>query len=519
MSRPGSNIEIELKAAVPPRRLSGLSHTLHHRCGRPGKAERLRTVYFDTKDRSLAQAGIAVRMRHGAGGWRLSIKADRETRGGVQRAREAEVAARGPRPDLRRIPDHALRDRVQALLGNDALEPLFETRISRTTWAVTSAHGVAEVALDRGRIRAGTRDAPVSEVEIELVAGDPNEVFLLAEALLGDSPADVSVPSKADRGLALATGESADASVPPLPGADPDGPAEPGFSALLEALATQISRRLYETLTSDAPEGPHQLRVALRRLRAALWLHRPLLDRSVASRLAATARDVGRLVSPLRDADVLVGELLLPSVSVDDPALGQALSDWHRRVRTQVRKDLRRARATAFVIQLNRLVALGGWERAGKRAVRARTGSSGSVVRPRLDRLWGMQREAGERLASLDSEGRHAFRKQMKKLRYAVEFAVPVDDRKPFLQACKRLQESLGELNDQAVLQSFAPSLPEPELAARLQGRLGDLRGGQRVSDLALGRACRHWQALSALNPPWRDENAEPPQRQAARHR
>ncbi|MFN3590724.1 MAG: CHAD domain-containing protein [Thermaurantiacus sp.] len=518
MSGSRSSTEIELKAAVPARERARLARALDARCGSQGRKDRLRTIYFDTADQRLAQAGVAFRMRRSAAGWRLTVKADRSTSGGVQRAREVEATVRGPQPDPGRIPDRAMRERLRTLLGDDALRPVFETRVTRTTWRLTGAHGVTEVALDLGTIQSDGRRKPISEVEIELVAGAPDELFRVAEDLLGNRPADLSIPSKADRGIALATQDESIDAPPLLPPPDQLQPAEAEFSALLGALAAQISRRLFETFTADDPQGPHQLRVALRRLRAALWLYRPILDRGVAAQIAADARQLGRMVSPLRDADVLVGDLLLPSVSGEDAPLAEALTDWHRRVRSRVRGNLRRARATGFVIRLNRLVAIGDWRRRGRRAARIGQGLPHDVVRPRLDRLWERQRDVGDRLAGLGAEARHAFRKQMKKLRYAIEFGVPADERKPFLQACKRLQESLGELNDQVALQSFAPALPSPELAARLQARMDALRGGQRVGDLALGRACRQWQALGRLSPPWRDESSGPPKRRAARH-
>lgn len=513
-----ASTEIELKAGLPARSLAELGRALATRCGRPGRVTRLRTVYFDAPDRRLLHAGLALRMRHDGTGWRMSVKADRVTEGGLQKAREAEASASGPRPDLRRIPDPAFRERVAALLGDVKPEPLFETRVTRSSWTVSAGHGLVEVALDRGAIRAGLRRLPVSEIELELVAGSPEAVFELAGELLRSVPADLAIASKADRGLALAEGAD-DRRLPSLPEPDPGLPAADQFARLLAVLAAQMSRRLFQTLTEADPEGPHQLRVALRRLRAALWLYRPLLRRRVARALAAEARAIGQILSPLRDADVLVGGLLRPRLAEADKELADALGRWHRDVRSRVRRRLRERQATAFVIRLHRMVALGGWERRGRRGQRRGTEPAGLLTAPRLDRLWEEQRAAGDRLAALDTEARHELRKQMKKLRYAIEFSTPPEARKPFLQACKRLQESLGELNDQAVLDGFRPELGSPELAARLDAALAEIRSTQRVSDLALGRACRHWQALARITPPWRDERPRLRQPRAAPHR
>ena len=67
-------------------------------------------------------------------------------------------------------------------------------------------------------------------------------------------------------------------------------------------------------------------------------------------------------------------------------------------------------------------------------------------------------RKHGRHLTELDDEGRHALRKDTKKLRYAVDFfaalwprGVPAKRKRKFLAALEDLQHLLGELNDLAV--------------------------------------------------------------------
>jgi CHAD domain-containing protein len=275
----------------------------------------------------------------------------------------------------------------------------------------------------------------------------------------------------------------------------------------MATLARSVGTHLHTLHTTDDPEGPHQLRVALRRLRVALRFFRPILDPHLARDLAEAARDLGRLVSPLRDADVLVAEHLLPHAA---PPLAAHLARFRQDTRADVRQRLEGVGATAFAIRLLKHGALGGWQRQGARA--RLHAPLLSILAPGFDRLWHQVRHRGNRLASLDPEERHEFRKDLKKLRYASEFLKTGPRQKIFTAALKKLQEDLGALNDLAVLEAFAPSLATPSDEAALDALKNRLLASSRSrEDLLMGRACRHWQALAASEPWWRPAQKAPP--------
>ena len=509
------SVERELKLKLLPRDLGRVEAALVPLARRASPWRRVRTAYFDSEDLRLHAAGIALRLRHDGLARLLSVKADRVEHGGVQAARECEIACRARLPAVARIPDAALRARIDSALAGVALLRLHETDVRRRTFLVEARGAVVEVALDRGRIRAGDAAEPVCEVELELLAGDASALFDLAETLLGGLPAAPGQPSKAERGLALwarATGAM-------LPPAEPPPPATAADAAgrWMAACARAIGAHLFATLTDDAPEGPHQLRVWLRRLRACLWLFRPLIRPRVARDLAAMARDMARAAGAWRDADVLVGGVLLPAAREADPALAEALAAWHRRTRREARAMLVAHGATRELLELCRIVALDRWPSGGRGAPLR---PPEAVAVPRLARLWERIRSEGERLASLSPEDRHALRKRIKKLRYAYEKLYGAGRDRAFGSALKRVQDSLGALNDLAVLGTFRPMLADKEMQMRLDRLLADLPGaGRHRGDLAMGRACRHWRALSALTPPWEAALPAPLPRPAARSR
>src|SRR5262249_3577305 len=66
------------------------------------------------------------------------------------------------------------------------------------------------------------------------------------------------------------------------------------------------------------PEDLHQMRVAVRRMRAMLKAARPLLDQAWADDLRAELGWLGRALGPVRDADVLIERLRGRASTFDD---------------------------------------------------------------------------------------------------------------------------------------------------------------------------------------------------------
>jgi inorganic triphosphatase YgiF len=505
-------VEIELKAALQPAELAKVARLVARRAS-AARADFLVTRYLDTPDGRLTAAGVALRLRTSPGQPLLqSIKAGRVALGGFQHAREWEAEVPGPGPDLSVLADPALVARLKGLIDGQRLVRKFETRVRRRSFRLAQPGGEVEIAIDRGQIRAGKARETISEIELELKAGSPEILFDLAGGLLAHRPARLVLPNKAERGAALAAGAASAPAVlnsrpADVPQANPSGEC---FDRLMLGLAEAVAANLYMTLVSDEPEGPHQLRVALRRLRTALRLFRPILERDPAEELAHAARDIGRLVSPLRDADVLAGGLLMPRA---DPCLASVLRRWTEETRQAVRGQLLDVGATGFAIRLLSLAALGGWQRQGQRDRLLRPHEE--VVRPALASLWAKVSHAGKRLAGLSPEERHEFRKDLKKLRYAMEMVSREAQPPAFVPAVKRLLQDLGDLNDLSVLEGFQPDLGSAEAQAALAALKSGLPHATTArTDQLLGRACRHWRALAALNPlvvvPSKSERTDP---------
>ncbi len=73
-----------------------------------------------------------------------------------------------------------------------------------------------------------------------------------------------------------------------------------------------------------------------------------------------------------------------------------------------------------------------------------------------------------EHFSQLEDEEKHRIRKQVKQLRYSIEFVASLLDAKAlktYLKKLKAVQESLGHYNDLVVADALFQQAPEPEAA------------------------------------------------------
>lgn len=440
----------------------------------PATTRALRSIYFDTPGHALRRAKWSLRVRRVGRKWVQTVKAGTGVTGGLSRPREAEAEVAGPAPDLTLIREPAMREGLWQMIDGEPLAPAFETVMRRTT-RVFRREGdetCIEMALDAGEIRAGEAVQPLFEAELELKSGDPAALFALAGSLPALAGARFSRLSKAGRGYALAAGDetgtvpvtACEAELTPWTGL------APAFRAILLSCMDQIAGNRDAVLERDDPEGPHQLRVGLRRLRSALKVHQPLIDADERRALDAAARDLALSVGELRDLDVLVEEIVEPAMAVarlgpdtallDDAGLARRIEAERRAVRKALREQLAGPAVNALLFRLGALAHGAGWRQNGSDADAAEAKSEaeakaeatvGPFAAEALEKRWKAAARLAARIDELSLEERHDLRKELKKLRYAVEFfrsAFPARKVKPFLARLKTLQDVFGYLND-----------------------------------------------------------------------
>lgn len=516
--------EIELKLRVPPDRLAALAEdrALAARALGPARRQRLVSVYFDTADGRLRRRGLALRVRRIGRRRVQTLKAEGDSLGAVAVRPEHEVAIEGDVPDPTAFPAPEARELLGLVLPGE-LAPVFATRIERTLLTVAwpgpeRPEAVVEVALDLGRIEAGDRVQPVSELELELVRGPVAALAALVEELRPLAPLAVETQDKATRGWALAAGH---APAPIKAGRirlEPaatvaDAFARIGLSCLGHALAN-----LVPAAAGSDPEGVHQLRVALRRLRSALSLFRPVLGEEDRGRLAGELRWLLGELGPARDRDVLEGDLLVPLAEAEglEPELGElrrVLAERKPSLAARVEAAVTSRRTAELMLDLMAWFELQRFRASAPQEVRAvLDGPIAPFAADVLERRWRKARKLGRRFDELDPPGRHALRIALKKLRYGVEFLGSLwdaDATRRFASRLAELQDRLGHLNDVAVCRDLARGLLA-ELAsdARIPAvalALGAVTGWHARGTPKLLRETRErWAELAEARPFWR---------------
>lgn len=232
--------------------------------------------------------------------------------------------------------------------------------------------------------------------------------------------------------------------------------------------------RVEPTARAGEVEPVHQLRVATRRLRAALRLFAPLLPAQFAG---ATHRDLAWLaaaIGAVRDLDVL-NETIRRRAARLDPELRRALGplgvtlhEERQRALAQLGSTLDARRARRL---LGRLASFADSRTPGGR--RARLGDvARDLIRPQVRAVT----RAGRRLGpEAEASELHRVRVRVKRLRYALETLRSLGDRsvRGLLARLERLQDVLGKGQDAttaiAWLRTYAATpgvSPESLLAA-----------------------------------------------------
>ena len=293
---------------------------------------------------------------------------------------------------------------------------------------------------------------------------------------------------------------------PALPGAPP----APGRDdPISEHVRAALHVRLRAVLAHEAgarqgadPEELHQLRVAVRRMRAVLRSARPFLDKSWSEPLRAELGWLGRSLGPVRDLDVLLDRLRGDAAELDEaerPAAEQLLAGLDA-AREQAREQLIAAldsdRCAELIHSLAEAVRgplpTSGTSEDTARELRALVAAQYRKLRRAVDEL----------PADPTDEQLHELRILGKRLRYTAELAGGVLGRpmKQLLTAVKAVQDVLGEHQDACVAeQRVRDLLAERGDAADVEvafaaGRLVERERARRAEHRA-----RWWQAWREL--------------------
>ena len=421
-------------------------------------SRRLINTYYDAADYCLRDRGIAVRLRQVRGKWLQTIKTEGRVIAGLHERPEWESETMANTFDFRRMEDEKLKALLEKTLNGAELQPVFATDFTRLSRVLRLPDGTqCEFSVDRGKIIAGEIEAPINEVELEMIDGDPLALFGFARRLLEHVPVKLAHKSKAQRGFALAIGEVAKPIKATQAMLDKDMTVQQGFVAIATACSQQLAANESGLVAGEDSEYLHQLRVAIRRLRTAIRLFSDFLDSEKLAFIVEELRWLDGQLGTTRDLDVFLEETLPPVIAVWPTHTGLA----QIRARISLRRDAANTASQAAVrsIRYQRLqLEIGAWLVELARQKRDDQGETEVIpladfAREALKRQRKQLIRRAEHLHELAAEERHRVRISGKRLRYAAEFFSPlfsVKRSKPYIQGLANLQAILGVLNDAA---------------------------------------------------------------------
>jgi CHAD domain-containing protein len=294
--------------------------------------------------------------------------------------------------------------------------------------------------------------------------------------------------------------------------------AEEAFGiVVLHCLRHVASNAAAVTLARD-PEGVHQIRVGLRRLRAAMTAFGPAFRTSKLESLRRQAKMIASEFGATRELDVFALDLL---PDIEDGAEGRpgfvalrfAVEDLRHAAWNESASFAQSDAFTQFVLDLANFVERKQWrEDATEEQIAAFEERAKTLARRMLDKRRKNTRKHARHLTSLQGEQRHELRISLKRLRYSSEFFASLfskSETKPFLRSLSRLQDMFGALNDAAtsadLLKRVVEALPDGQATPELREAASFAAGWQSAGTEPVWQVAQsRWKRFKTRDAFWR---------------
>jgi triphosphatase len=184
-------MEIEMKYALPSKEVADniwADSRLTALCDMSSRESLvMKAIYFDTEDWVLARNNIAVRVRSEGDSCFATLKWGGNYKDGIHSREEINIPVDDEScfmmlpSDIFSVAEEGRE--MMDLIGNRPLMNLFEMRFLRRRVRLKFRGSLAELSIDLGTITSDKGEYPIRELEIELFAGDPEDIKTLGQIL------------------------------------------------------------------------------------------------------------------------------------------------------------------------------------------------------------------------------------------------------------------------------------------------------------------------------------------------
>ncbi len=439
---------------------------------------------LDTDDWWLYRAGVTCRLRTTSGETRISLV----PRSAVGEANRVEETLEGPPPNFPgNVPGKCLGELLRVCMPDETIHQRAQLDVEEKRYRITGRAGASFVLTAlAGTLRAGGPASDFTEVSVAMTMGKTKDFKQLISLLVGKL------------NMTLVTGEvlshqltSAGVSLPELVESDDlVMHADDRFvDAAYRVLRRHVNRMLWHepgTRLGLDPEHLHDMRVATRRLRAALRVFGEALPSRRTRSLRRDLSWLGGALGAVRDLDVYAMQLVeeMPQVTKElQPSLAiylDYLAHQRRKARRSLLRVLGTKRYAEFVARIRRFLDVGPPAHPqAPRAAEPVTSAARDIILKKLHKVL-------DDVRSLDPQSPdahlHKLRIRCKRLRYACEFFVDLYGKEAarFVRRVVALQDVLGEHQDAVVsgttLSRFSGAISAPaRLRCALHMAMGHL--------------------------------------------
>lgn len=450
---------------------SDYSRLLRHRLFRQTQVasrEAIVSIHYDTRTLQLAQRSIELSLCRSGSSWIQTVRYAENSVDAESLMTEWTKAYHN-HFDFSGVENAKLAAWLCQRKISSRITPIFESNLRRTTWQLCPRPGVVvQARIDRGTLVSSGRRESFIDVDLHLVDGCREDLFAVASQLAAHVALTPQLRDKAERGCRLFLNHKQ----MPVKAESFTLPADVAPLHAFQHIAFSCLRQLHEnhagSVKNSDPEYVHQMRVATRRLRAAIQIFKPLLPLPFIEQIIPPLRDLMRNLGRVRDLDVLTSEVVNPVAATlpDEPsivALSAVITDRLYQARTDVAKILlapgyggmqlqaaeilSRAPFAAALIKPNEPVIAEDWVDEEQLELT-------KFAQARLKNLFDKLLTSAAEVRIEIPPTLHRMRICIKRLRYAMEFFRPMLPKKrggKVLAALAGAQEKLGQLNDLSV--------------------------------------------------------------------
>lgn len=281
------------------------------------------------------------------------------------------------------------------------------------------------------------------------------------------------------------------------------------FRHILSQELKSINKWRKIAINADNPEGVHQIRISLRKIRTALLIFKPVINSKFSRTLAKKLKKYATVLDDARDLDVYI----LANFTDDSDSTVKSIAISKRnKAYLRVKKLLKSKQFNKRIRSTKKWLKSDQWQ---KKTIRDKelNNSLPSFAFNTLDRLTKVIIVKGQNPQQLDNLALHRLRIDCKKLRYTTEFFMSLYDEnriRAFIDKLKQLQDNLGDIHDTFIQEKLHQRLVQKDQKIQLTSPSQQVQLQiTRTAEIKKSQLINQLMAFSHSDYPWRTSHVE----------